>query len=140
MRSLLAILLVAACSPRTDPESNAIQWDDGDSGNINGVRFRLADVDAPESRAITSAIGPAKCEAERLAGKKAKQFMIDLTSSGPLKFEWNGEVDRYGRKVGDVSVSRISVTMAGLRTGHLRPWEHDGSRQVEPKPDWCTSG
>ena len=39
-----------------------IDWSDADSGRLDGVRFRLRDVDAPETGGVGAAIGGAKCE------------------------------------------------------------------------------
>ena len=138
MRALLIAFVLLAGQSNAEPVKNDIQWDDGDSGTINGMKFRLADVDAPEPRSTGSAVGPAQCESEQVAGWKAYGYMTGLTSFGPLEFEWNGETDRHGRKVGDIKVSNQSVIQAGLAAGHLRSWKHDGSKQIEDKPDWCS--
>jgi len=136
MRIIVIALFLAACQGHA-AQPDTIRWDDGDSGKLGELRFRLADVDAPEPRSMKSPVGPARCEKEIRAGIAAKQFVIDLTSSGEITFEWNGETDRLNRKVGDIKVSGQSVSEAGLREGHLKRWEHDGSRQLMPKPDWC---
>lgn len=60
MRYLVFLLLFGACGEvNFTPLEGAVlvQWADGDSGEIDGVRFRLANVDAPE-------IGTPECDGE----------------------------------------------------------------------------
>ena len=45
MRALLIAFVFLAGQSSAEPIKNDIQWDDGDSGTIKGVKFRLADVD-----------------------------------------------------------------------------------------------
>lgn len=71
-----------------DPSSwgiTEIYWSDADSGRINGARFRLSDIDAPETGGVGAAIGGAKCEKERERGFAAKEFIVELTRSADLK-------------------------------------------------------
>lgn len=55
-----------------------IYWSDGDSGRIDGTRFRLADIDAPETGGV-GARGGAKCEGERELGFAAKEAIVEMT-------------------------------------------------------------
>lgn len=55
----------------------SIDWDDADSGDINDIRFRLYNIDAPETGGVGAAVGPAKCALERERGLKAKAWMIE---------------------------------------------------------------
>ena len=77
MRSIIAfsaLLLTACAAPEVQQVNqtvNEIYWSDGDSGRINGMKFRLANVDAPETGGV-GARGGAKCEAERVLGYIAK--------------------------------------------------------------------
>ena len=138
MRALiLASFLISGIS-NAEPIKNDVEWEDGDSGTIRGVEFRLAGVDAPETGAVNSKVDPAKCEAERSAGWAAFGYMMGLTFSGPIEFEWNGERDEDGRKVGDIKIYGQSVIQSGLSEGHLRSWDHNSSSHVKPKPDWCS--
>ena len=47
------------------------------------MKFRLANVDAPETGGV-GARGGAKCEFERELGYDAKEFMVELTRSADL--------------------------------------------------------
>ena len=70
------LFMSSACAPSysaSPPGHNiiisSIYWSDGDSGRINGsIKFRLNDIDAPETGEVGAAIGGAKCEAERAKG------------------------------------------------------------------------
>ena len=143
MKPALLLLLVplAACSEpiavqiNTSSESS-IYWSDGDSGRIDGVKFRLANVDAPETGGV-GAIGGAKCEFERELGFDAKAFMVELTRDAELVITNNSGPDRYERNVITLSANGQDVGEAGIAAGHLGPWPHRGRRALTKKPDWC---
>lgn len=136
-----AFLILAAC---TDPQAatmtaapaQSIYWSDGDSGRIDGMKFRLADVDAPETGGV-GARGSAKCEAERALGFDAKAFMVELTRDAELVITSNSGPDRYDRDVITLSADGVDVGQAGIAAGHLGPWPHKGRRALAEKPDWC---
>jgi len=100
------------------------------------MKFRLADVDAPETGGV-GARGGAKCEAERVIGFEAKAFMVDLTGDGALVITSNSGPDRYDRDVITLSVDGRDVARAGVEAGHLEDWPHKGRRALTKKPDWC---
>jgi len=135
------IAFVAACAPQSvDPitasPSASIYWSDGDSGRIDGMKFRLADVDAPETGGV-GARGGAKCEYERELGFDAKAFMVELTRDAELMITSNSGPDRYEREVITLSANGVDVAQAGMDAGHLGPWPHKGRRALTKKPDWC---
>lgn len=136
---LAALLIAAACASapagHADPVKS-IYWKDGDSGRADGVEFRLADVDAPETGGVGSR-GGAKCEAERVRGFKAKEFIVAATKGKDLAITYNGEVDNWGRRVATVTVGGRDVGAAGIAAGHLKPYVFDGRRSTMPKPGWC---
>lgn len=138
---LLLLVPLAACSEpiavqiNTSSESS-IYWSDGDSGRIDGVKFRLANVDAPETGGV-GAIGGAKCEFERELGFDAKAFMVELTRDAELVITHNSGPDRYEREVINLSANGQDVGEAGVAAGHLGPWPHRGRRALTKKPDWC---
>ena len=74
------------------PKSH-IYWSDGDSGRIDGVKFRLANIDAPETGRIGQRSG-AKCPEEVELGKQAKAFVISLTNNADKKKKKNYGEDR----------------------------------------------
>lgn len=116
----------------------SIYWSDGDSGRLDGVKFRLANVDAPETGSIGNPSG-AKCDAELAKGYEAKAFMAALTRDGEIRIDNDYGEDRYGRLVVDLSVNGEDVAAAGVRAGHLKPWPFRNGKAQAPKPDWCPS-
>lgn len=130
----LVALAATACTPASQPASK-IHWADGDSGTIDGQRFRLADVDAPESGPVGSETG-AQCEAERQHAKHARNFMQGLTRGAELKVRIY-ETDRYGRIVVGLDAGDANVGEAGKAAGHLKAWPHSNGRPLGPKPNWC---
>jgi endonuclease YncB( thermonuclease family) len=126
--------------PPTEWRITSIDWDDADSGDINGVRFRLYSIDAPETGSVRARIGAAKCEAERALGRDALAWMQELTEDpATLRITRTYGYDRMEepRLLIDLSAGGADVGQAGIAAGHLAPWPHDGSRRLAPKPDWC---
>ena len=109
-----------------------VVWDDCDSGRIGRVKFRLADVDAPET-------WHPKCEAERELGYAAKAFMQDLTGGRRVTITSDDGYDGFNRLLVTLSVGGRDVAEAGLEAGYLREWPHDGRRALAERPDWCGS-
>lgn len=164
MRVVLSVsaLLISACHPLSAAEESAaaaqatpgapspasptewiitsIDWDDADSGDINGVRFRLSNVDAPETGGVGAAVGAAQCEAERMRAIAAREWIQELTRDpSRLRITSAAGYDRMDRPrlLIDLSVDGVDVGRAGIEAGHLATWPHDGARALGPKPDWC---
>lgn len=167
MRNLLAVFAfaLAACHPTPAPpvqtreppvlvppseasrqslptewQITSIDWDDADSGDINGVRFRLSDVDAPETGGVGAAIGAAKCERERARGIAAREWMQERTRDiSNLRITNTHGYDRMEepRLLIDHSVGGVDLGHYGIEAGHLAAWPHEGSRALASKPDWC---
>ena len=120
----LAACLLTTCSAQQtqliNNTANEIYWSDGDSGRLDGVKFRLANVDAPETGGV-GARGGAKCEAERALGYEAKAFMVDFTRTAELQITQEYGTDRYDRLVVDLAVNGRDLGDAGVeaaqRTG-----------------------
>jgi len=142
MKSLICLstVFLAACSaPQVELASDTateIYWSDGDSGRIDGMKFRLSDVDAPETGGV-GARGGAKCEYERELGYDAKAFIVELTRDADLEITARYGADRYDREVIDLSANGSDVGLAGMEAGHLGAWPHKGRKALQPKPDWC---
>ncbi|OCJ59468.1 thermonuclease family protein [Agrobacterium tumefaciens] len=97
---------------------------DGDTFWNNGVKIRVADIDAPE-------IGTPRCASEKAVGDRATRRLLELVNAGPFEMQsWSGrDEDRYGRKLrvlvrngrslGDVLVSE---GLARTWTGKRQPW------------------
>ena len=140
MKWLILALGLGTCSlaqPQETRPATSIYWSDGDSGRIDGMDFRLADVDAPETGGVGAAIGGAKCERERELGFEAKEFVVELTRGADLEITHQEAPDRHGRVVVGLSADGKDVATTGLEAGVLAPWPHDGPRALSDKPDWC---
>jgi endonuclease YncB( thermonuclease family) len=97
---------------------------DGDTFILNGIRVRIADIDAPE-------IGGARCEYEYRLGLRAKFRLAELLNEGPIRLQpIDRDVDRYGRKLRVVSRNGQSLGDELVKEGLARRW--DGGK----KP-WC---
>lgn len=113
-----------------------IRWLDGDSGYADGVPFRLADVDAPETKPVRVTDG-AKCEHERALGQKAKAFMVEASKDKKMEIFFTGETDQWGRKIVTMKADGNDIGKLGVAAGHLHSYLFDGKRRKEPKPTWC---
>ena len=137
--------VLAACSQATIiPDTQAydqsdlissIYWSDGDSGRITlqsgeVLKFRLNDIDAPETGGVGAAIGGAKCEKERELGYEAKEWAVTFTRGANLDITASYGQDRYKRHVIDLMANNNDVRQAGIQAGFYRSWKHDGKRAL----------
>ena len=122
--------------PITSETYNSIYWSDGDSGRLRQLKFRLANIDAPETGSLKQR-GGAKCEFERELGFEAKAYMVGFTKEKTMRIVRDYGEDRYGRLVIDIEADGFDVGNAGVEAGHLRDWLHIKGRAQSPKPDWC---
>ena len=138
---LLALLPAQCANAGNDSpavEITSIYWSDGDSGRINGdLKFRLNDVDAPETGGVGATIGGAKCELERKRGYEAKAWIVEFTRNADLSITKSFDNDRYDRLVIDLSAKGQDVAQAGIAAGHLAPWPHEGRKALAKRPVWC---
>lgn len=117
---------------------NSIYWSDGDSGRLNGtIKFRLNDIDAPETGGVGAAIGGAKCEAERAKGYDSKAWVVEFTKNMELKITQTHGQDRHERLIIDLSSNGLDVGKSGIDLGHYQPWPHDGKKSLTRRPVWC---
>lgn len=106
------------------PRTNCVV--DGDTFWMNGVKVRLADINAPETR-------QASCKAERDLGNRAKDRLIKLLNSGPFVLEVEGrDTDRYGRALRVAKRDGQSLGLQLVKEGLAEPWR--GRRS-----DWCAA-
>ena len=126
-------------TPPTEWLIQSIDWDDADSGDINGVRFRLYNVDAPETGGVGAAIGAAECDLERERGLKAKAWMKEQTPPSALRITAAHDYDTTPkpRLLIELSANGQDVGKSGIAAGYLKPWLHRGSKPLASKPDWC---
>ncbi len=97
---------------------------DGDTIWNQGIKIRVADIDAPE-------VSEPKCASEPALGARATQRLLQLVNAGPFELRsWPGrDEDKYGRKLrvlvrngrslGDILVSE---GLARTWTGRRQPW------------------
>lgn len=97
---------------------------DGDTLWVDGVKVRIADIDAPETH-------PPHCPREAELGRRATERLQSLVNSGPVELApADRDEDRFGRKLRIVRVGGQSVGDQLIREGLARPWT--GRRQP-----WC---
>lgn len=114
----LAAVFVGAFvgAPAFAAEPSKIYWSDGDSGRLGKLKFRLANIDAPETGSIKQR-GGAKCEAEREIGFEAKEFIVEFTRGKEIKVTRDYGEDRYDRLVVDLSADGVDVAQAAIAAG-----------------------
>jgi len=97
---------------------------DGDTFWMEGVKIRVADIDAPETH-------PPHCSYEADLGERATARLHDLLNQGPVVLESlpDRDEDRYGRKLRIVTRNGNSLGdqlvgegLARTWVGHREPW------------------
>ena len=97
---------------------------DGDTFWFKGAKYRIADIDTPETH------GP-RCTAEGALGAQATQRLQVLLNAGPFTLESvDRDVDRYGRSLRVVTRGGSSIGGMLVAEGLAREW--DGARRP-----WC---
>lgn len=97
---------------------------DGDTAWIDGVKVRIADIDAPETH-------PSRCRSEAELGAKATARLRELLDAGPFDLvEVDRDEDRYGRKLRIAVRDGRSIGDQLVGEGLARTWE--GRRRP-----WC---
>lgn len=97
---------------------------DGDTFWFEGQKYRIADIDTPETH-------PARCAREAALGEAATEQLRDWLNKGAFRLERRGsDIDRYGRKLRVVTRDGASVGDALVDAGLARRW--DGQRRP-----WC---
>lgn len=98
---------------------------DGDTLWLDGVKIRLADIDAPE-------IGRPRCLKELELGRLATARLVDLLNQGEFTVmpSSSGDVDRYGRKLRVLVRRGDSLGEQLVREGLAHRW---GGRKLP----WC---
>jgi micrococcal nuclease len=98
---------------------------DGDTIRYQGVKIRLADIDAPE-------ISSPRCASEAAAGHRAKERLLELINAGPIQLVHRGgpDTDKYGRKLRVVERNGRSLGDILVAEGLALRW--NGARR-----SWC---
>ncbi|WP_419723191.1 thermonuclease family protein [Sphingobium aromaticiconvertens] len=89
---------------------------DGDTFWFAGVKYRIADIDTPETHSP-------RCAAEAALGARATERLAALLSAGPFSLE-SGEraSDRYGRALRIVTRDGASIGETLVAEGLARQW------------------
>jgi endonuclease YncB( thermonuclease family) len=97
---------------------------DGDTFYMDGVKIRIADIDAPETH-------PPRCDLERRLGYAATKRLRQLLNSGPVILSRiDRDEDVYGRKLRNARVN-------GADVGETLVSEGLAHRYVHGKLPWC---
>lgn len=97
---------------------------DGDTFWFAGDKYRIADIDTPETH-------PARCAEEAARGAAATERLQMWLNAGAFSLESAGrDTDRHGRKLRIVTRGGASVGSVLVDEGLARPWE--GRRRP-----WC---
>lgn len=97
---------------------------DGDTFRFAGDKYRIADIDTPETH-------PARCAEEAALGAAATGRLHDWLNAGAFSLESAGrDADRYGRKLRIVTRDGASVGSVLIDEGLARPW-------AGPRQPWC---
>ncbi|EXS70585.1 hypothetical protein BF95_16360 [Sphingobium sp. Ant17] len=97
---------------------------DGDTFWFSGAKYRIADIDTPETH------GP-RCAAEGALGAQATQRLQVLLNAGPFTLESvDRDEDRYGRSLRVVTRRGSSIGGMLVAEGLAREW--GGARRP-----WC---
>lgn len=97
---------------------------DGDTFWFAGDKYRIADIDTPETH-------PARCAEEASLGDAATSRLRKWLNAGAFSMESAGrDVDQYDRKLRIVTRGGTSVGSVLVAEGLARPWE--GRRRP-----WC---
>lgn len=97
---------------------------DGDTFWLDGVKFRIADIDTPE-------VSKPGCASEAALGREATLRMRELLSQGSFELvSADRDEDRYGRKLRVVERDGQSLGAILVAEGLAATW---GGRQHE----WC---
>ena len=94
---------------------------DGDTFWLDRVKYRIADIDAPE-------VSNPRCDAEARLAKTSTKRLKTLLNAGPFQIEARG-TDRYGRTLALLSRDGYSFGARLVSEGLARNW---GDRR-----GWC---
>jgi micrococcal nuclease len=97
---------------------------DGDTFWLDGLKYRIADIDTPE-------VSQPQCAAEKVLGDRATRRLAELLNAGPFTLaRADRDEDRYGRKLRVVYRDGASLGDNLIAEGLAHRW--DGG-----KHPWC---
>ena len=95
-------------------------------------KIRLQGIDTPET------FNPS-CEAERAAGLRAKERLVELIRGKDVTVSRSGR-DRYGRTLGDVRADGADVGAVLVNEGFALPYEPGSRAKASRIAHWCGAG
>ena len=131
MRCMMAVPTVLVAMAVAGPVTGqTIHVVDADTVERDGVRWRVAGLDAPE-------IHGAKCQEERRRGILAAARLVALLAERGGRLIEAGKGEKYGRKVGRLMIGWPSQgdedwATISIREGHGVAYNGKG-----PRPTWC---
>ena len=97
---------------------------DGDTFWLDGVKYRIADINTPE-------VGSPQCAAEAAKGRQATQRLAEILNAGPIALApADRDEDQYGRKLRIVERDGRSIGSQLVAEGLAHEWR--GRRE-----SWC---
>lgn len=97
---------------------------DGDTFWNEGIKIRVADIDAPETH-------PPRCEREADLGRRATLRLQELLNQGPFELQTiDRDKDRYGRILRIATRGGQSLGMQLVNEGLARKW-------IGHREPWC---
>lgn len=117
-----AVFLVWSVAAPTEPLVTVI---DGDTLDLNGTRYRIANIDAPErGQTCTDKIGNSyPC------GQRATEAMRRLVATGRVTCGKDA-IDQFGRTVAHCHVSGTDIGAAMVEQGHARAYLEFGDEYL----------
>lgn len=103
---------------------------DGDTIHdlANGLRYRLANIDAPETG------DNAKCHKERERGERAKMVARGLVADAQcVEARPTFRIDQYGRRIAFVLIDGVDLGEMLVERGLARPWRGTRRRWCGPR-------
>ncbi|MEN5084310.1 thermonuclease family protein [Bosea sp. TWI1241] len=135
---VLAFLTIFAVVVRAEQVDGArIVIIDGDTVVLpDGERIRILNIDAPETRG-------ARCEAELVAGLKAKERLAQLLRAGPVEIrrcEASGRCrDPFGRTLARLVAGGRDLGEVLVAEGRALPWAPGPAARSARVLYWCGS-
>lgn len=97
---------------------------DGDTFWLDGVKYRIADLNTPE-------VSSPSCPQEAALGQRATTRLVSLLNAAPFTLgDYERDEDQYGRKLRIVERNGRSIADTMIAEGLAHPWR--GKRE-----SWC---
>lgn len=124
---LLLVLVALLQGPVAPPARGVAIVNDGDSITLSGQRVRLRGIDAPEYSQTCSRGGK-----QYACGREARASLQALISSRAVICE-GGEMDRYGRLLGECRTGQTDLNAAQVAAGWAISFGGYQSEETEAK-------